>query len=110
MLAGTSTFVAPVLAEPSDMEWTQVVEQGNTYTLTLEPELSSISASSSAPIHSLGFVFIAVHLGGETDDSFQPLSAEVRVLANGSVFKEFSYEAVAPGETTMPLAEEITIE
>lgn len=110
MLSGTSNFVAPVLGEPSDLDWTQVVEQGNTYTLTLEPESSSISASSSAPIHSLGFVFNAVHLGGETDDSFQPLSAEVRVLANGSVFKEFSYEAVAPGETTMPLAEEISIE
>jgi hypothetical protein len=110
MLAGTSTFVAPVLGEPSGLDWTQVVEQGNTYTLTLEPESPSMSASSSSPIHSLGFVFNAVHLGGETDDSFQPISAEVRVLANGSVFKEFSYEALAPGETSMPLAEEISIE
>jgi hypothetical protein len=110
MLAGTSTFVAPVLGEPSDLDWTQVVEQGNTYTLTFEPESPTLSASSSAPIHSAGFVFNAVHLGGETDDSFQPLSAEVRVLANGSVFKEFSYEALAPGETSVPLSEEISIE
>lgn len=110
MLAGTSTFVAPVLAEPGDLDWTQVVEQGNTYSLTLEPESSSILVKSSAPIHSLGFVFNAVHLGGETDDSFQPLSADVRVLANGSVFKEFSYESVEPGEASVPLAEEIDIE
>lgn len=110
MLAGTSTFVAPVLVEPSELDWTQVVEQGNTYTLTLEPELPSLSASSSAPIHSLGFVFNAVHLGEETDDSIQPLSADVQVLANGSVFKEFTYEAFAPGETSVPLAEEISIE
>lgn len=107
MLAGTSTFVAPVLGEPSNLDWTQVVEQGNTYTLTLEPESSSILVSSSSPIHSLGFVFNAVHLGGETDDSFQPLSADVRVLADGSVFKEFTYEALASGETSVPLAEEI---
>lgn len=109
MLTGTSTFVAPVLAEPSNLDWTQVVEQGNTYTLTFEPETSSLSAMSSAPINSLGFVFNAVHLGGDSDHSFQPLSADVRILANGSVFKEFSYEALAPGETSVPLAEEILI-
>ncbi|WBL42316.1 hypothetical protein PBT90_16390 [Algoriphagus halophytocola] len=108
MLSGTSTFVAPVLGEPNDLDWTQVVEQGNTYTLTFEPESPSLSAISSAPIHSLGLVFNAVHLGGDTNDSFQPLSAEVRVLANGSVFKEFNYEAMAAGETSVPLAEEIS--
>lgn len=110
MLSGTSKFVTPKLEEPNELDWTQVVEQGNTYTLTLEPESSSILVKSSAPIHSLGFVFNAVHLGGETDDSFQPLSAEVKVYANGSVFKEFSYEALAPGETSVPLSEEISIE
>ncbi len=110
MLSGTSTFVAPVLDQPTELNWTQVIEQSNTYTISFEPEVPTISATSSAPIHSLGFVFNAVHLGGGTDDSFQPLSAEVRILANGSVFKEFSYEAVAPGETSVPLAEEISIE
>lgn len=110
MLAGNSTFVTPVLEEPNEQDWTQVVEQGNTYTLTLEPEVSTIIAKSSTPIHSLGFVFTAVHLGGETDDSFEQLSAEVRVLANGSIFKEYSYEALAPGEASVPLAEEISIE
>ena len=108
MLSGTSTFVAPVLGEPSDLDWTQVVEQGNTYTLTFEPESPSLSASSSAPIHSLGFVFNAVHLGGDTNDSFQPLSADMQVLANGSVFKEFSYEAVAPGEVSVPISENLS--
>lgn len=110
MLSGTSTFVAPMLVEPNNLDWAQVVEQGNTYTLSYEPGSPSLSARSSAPIHSLGFVFNAVHLGGETDDNFQPLSAEVRVLADGSVYKTYSYEALAPGETSVPLAEEISIE
>lgn len=30
--------------------------------------------------------FNAVHLYGETDDSFQPLSATVNVLSDGEVF------------------------
>lgn len=108
MLSGTSTFVAPVLDQPTELNWTQVIEQGNTYTLSFEPEVPTISATSSAPIHSLGFVFNAVHLGGETDDSFQPLSAIVSVLADGEVYRQFEYEALPPGEVTLPLAEEIS--
>lgn len=108
MLSGTSTFVAPVLDQPIELNWTQVIEQGNTYTLSFEPEVPTISATSSAPIHSLGLVFNAVHLGGETDDSFQPLSATVNVLADGEVYRQFEYEALAPGETSVPLAEEVS--
>lgn len=110
MLSGTSTFVAPVLDQPIELNWTQVIEQGNTYTLSFEPEVPTISATSSAPIHSLGLVFNAVHLGGETDDSFRPLSATVNVLADGEVYRQFEYEALPPGEVSVPLAKEITIE
>lgn len=109
MLSGTSTFVSPVLDQPNRLNWTQVIEQGNTYTLSFEPKVPIISATSSAPIHSLGLVFNAVHLGGETNDSFQPLSATVNVLADGEVYRQFEYEAKAPRETSVPLAEEITI-
>lgn len=109
MLSGTSTFVTPVLEKPISMNWTQVVEQGNTYTLSFEPEVPTISATSSAPIHSLGFVFNAVHLGGETDNSFQPLSATFNVLADGEIYRQFEFEAMPPGEVSVPLAEEITL-
>lgn len=110
MLAGTSTFVAPVLDQPTELNWTQVIEQGNTYTLSFEPEVPTISATSSAPIHSLGLVFNAVHMGGSTDDSFQPLSAKVSVWADGGVFRQYDYEALSSGETSIPLAENIILE
>ncbi len=110
MLSGTSTFVSPVLDQPTELNWTQVIEQGNTYTLSFEPEVPTILATSSDPVHSLGLVFNAVHLGGETDDSFQPLSATVNVLADGEVYRQFEYEAMAPGATSVPLAEEITFQ
>jgi len=105
MLGGTFTFVAPVLDQPSEPNWTQVIQQGNTYTFSLEPEVPTISATSSAPIYSFGLVFNAVHLGGETDDSFQPLSATVNVSADGAVYRQFEYEALLPGEVSVPLAE-----
>ncbi|MBC6367583.1 hypothetical protein [Algoriphagus sp. AK58] len=109
MLSGTSTFVAPVLDQPTELNWTQVIEQGNTYTLSFEPEVPTILATSSAPIHSLGLVFNAVHLGGEADNSFLPLSATVNVLADGEVYRQFEYEAMRPGEVSVPLAEGITL-
>lgn len=109
MLSGKSTFVAPVLDQPTELNWTQVIEQGNTYTVSFEPEVPTISATSSAPIHSLGLVFNAVHLGGETDNSFQPLSATFNVLADGEVYRQFEFEAMPPGEVSVPLAEEITL-
>ncbi|MDI1324435.1 MAG: hypothetical protein PSV36_16930 [Algoriphagus sp.] len=110
MLSGTSTFVTPVLYQPTELNWTQVIEQGNSYTLSFEPEVPTISATSSAPIYSLGLVFNAVHLGGETDDSFQQLSATVNVLADGEVYRQFEYEALSPGETSIPLTEEIVLQ
>jgi len=110
MLSGTSTFVAPVLEQPSELDWTQVVEQGNTYTISFEPEASTISATSSAPIHSLGLVFNAVHLGGEPDETYELLSAIVRVWVNGSIYRKYYFGASGPGKTSVPLAEEITIE
>ncbi len=110
MMAGTSTFVAPVLEEPNDLDWTQVVEQGNTYTLTLEPESPSILASSSAPINSLGLVFNAVPLDREPDETFELLTATIRVLADGEVYKKYDYEALPSDQTSIPISESVTVE
>jgi hypothetical protein len=110
MLGGTSTFVAPVLDQPSDLDWTQVVAEGNTYALSFEPDSPKILTTSSAPIHSLGFVLNAIQMGGDTDDSSEPLSATVRVLADDEIYQTYSYTASASGETSVPLAEEIAFE
>ncbi|WP_339751130.1 hypothetical protein [Algoriphagus aquimarinus] len=109
MLSGTSTFVAPQLVEPSSLAWTQVVEQGNTYSLTYEPSMSIIEVQSSSDIHSLGFVFNTVPLEREPDESLEFLTATIQVLADGEVYKEYSYEALPSGETSIPVSESITI-
>lgn len=110
MLSGKSTFVTPQLVEPSTLEWTQVVEQGNTYSLTFEPTISTIEVQSSSNIHSLGFVFNAVPLDRGPDESFELLTATIQVLADGEVYKEYDYEALGSGETSVPISESITIE
>ncbi|WP_439490536.1 hypothetical protein [Algoriphagus sp.] len=107
MLAGTSTFVAPVLGVPSDLDWTQVVEQGNTYTLTYEPSMSTIEVKFASKIHSLGFVFNAVPLDRSINETIQPMTAIIRVLADGEVYEQFEFEALDSEQVSVPLAEEL---
>ena len=110
MLSGTSTFVAPVLKEPSSLDWTQVVEQGNTYTLTFKPAGSLILVNSSSPIHSLGFLFNVDPLDREPEESVELLTATIRVLADGKVYREHDFEALPSDKTSVPISESVTIE
>lgn len=110
MLSGKSTFVTPQLVEPSSLEWTQVVEQGNTYSLTYEPTMSSIEVQSASNIHSLGFVFNAVPLERDPKESFELLIATIRVLADGEVYKEYDYEALPSDQTSIPISEGIILD
>lgn len=108
MLSGKSDFIAPVLVEPST-EWTQIISQGNAYNLTLTPIAPQIEAKSSSKIHSLGFVFNAVHGGSSPSDNFTPLTATIQVLADGIEIKSYSYTAMPAGQTSVPLAENISV-
>jgi hypothetical protein len=110
MLSGKSTFVTPKLVEPTSLEWTQIIEQGNSYTVTYEPSASSLEVQSTSDIHSLGFVFNAVPLDRNTDDTFDLMSASIRVLADGEVYREYGYEALPSDQTSVPLADEINID
>lgn len=109
MLAGTSTFVTPVLEEPSNMNWTQVMQQANSYTLTLNPTSSTILVTSSAPIHSLGFVFKGSYLKSEPDESFS-LPFTIRVLADGELYKEYKYKSSSDKLLSVTFVEEITFQ
>ena len=110
MLSSKSTFVTPQLVEPSALEWTQVVEQGNTYSLTYEPSMSTIEVQSSSNIHSLGFVFNAVPLDREPGESIELLTATIRILADGEVYREYAYEASPSDQTSLPISESVTVE
>lgn len=109
MLAGTSTFVEPLLEEPSGLNWTQVMQLGNSYTLTLNPTSPTILVSSSAPINSLGFVFNGSYLKSEPDEFFN-LPFTIRVLADGELYKEYEYKSSAEKQLSVTFAEEIIIQ
>mgnify|MGYP003651017668 CR=1 FL=1 len=92
------------------VSFSQVIEQGNTYSLTYEPTMSSIEVRSASDIHSLGFVFNAVPLDRELDETFEVLTATIRVFADGEVYREYDYEALPSGQTSVPISENITLE
>lgn len=109
MLSGTSTFVTPVLEKPISMNWTQVVEQGNSYALTLNPNSPSIVVSSSAPIHSFGFVFKGSYSESGTNESFN-MPFTVRVLADGVLYKEYEIRNSSEKQLSVTLIDEITFQ
>lgn len=110
MLSGTSTFVAPELVQPSGLEWTQIVEQANSYTVSFEPTESSILVNSASKIHSMSFNFTAVPLDNNQDESFEPLTATIRILTDGSLYKEYSFEALPAGQVSNPVSDILTFE
>lgn len=109
MLAGTSNFVTPVLEEPSSLNWTQVVELGNSYTLILNPNSSRILVTSSAPIHSFGFVFKGSYSESGINESFT-LPFTIRVLTDGELYKEYEIKSSSEKQLSVTLAEEITFD
>lgn len=109
MLSGTSSFVTPVLEKPISMNWTQVVEQGNSYTLTLKPNSPSIVVASSGPIHSFGFVFKGSYSESETNESFN-MPFTVRVLADGVLYKEYEIRNSSEKQLSVTLIDEITFQ
>lgn len=110
MLSGTSTFVAPQLVQPSGLDWTQIVEQGNSYTVSFEPTANSIQAKSSSKIHSMGFTFNAVPLDRTPEQDFEPLTATIRILTDGALYEEYSFEALPSDQVSVPISDILTFD
>ena len=77
---GSNGFVTPIIQQPADIEWTQVVDQANTYYLTMPLIFQNLIVESEEPVHTLGFIFNAIYTGGIPDENFQDLKATVKIL------------------------------
>lgn len=104
---GANGFVTPLIQQPADVEWTQVVEQANTYNLSMPLIFPKLIVGSEEPVHTLGFIFNAIHTGGIPDEDFQDLKATVKVFGDGEEVKVYEYTARPVGEVSMPLSETV---
>lgn len=104
---GANGFVTPIIQQPADVEWTQVVEQANTYNLSTPLIFPKLIAGSEEPVHTIGFIFNAIHTGGIPDEDFQDLRATIKVFGDGEEIKSYEYRARPVGEVSEPLSETV---
>ncbi|MEX0884370.1 MAG: hypothetical protein WDZ72_12940 [Cyclobacteriaceae bacterium] len=60
---GQSGFVRPVIVQPDELEWTQVIEQANTFNLSTYGSFSRLIVESEEPVHTVFFIFNLVNIG-----------------------------------------------
>jgi hypothetical protein len=65
---GPSGFVRPVIVQPGELEWTQIISQANTFHLSVPGSFSQLIVESEEPVHTFGFVFNVVHTGDIPDE------------------------------------------
>ena len=104
---GENGFVTPIIQQPADVEWTQVVEQGNTYNLSTPLTFQKLIVESEEPVHTVGFIFNAIHTGGIPDENFQELKATIKVFGDGEEVETYQYSARPVGEVSEALSETV---
>lgn len=104
---GANGFVTPIIQQPADVEWTQIVEQANTYNLSTPLIFPKLIVGSEEPVHTIGFIFNAFHTGGIPDEDFQNLKGTIKVFANDEEVKSYQYVARPVGEVSETLSETV---
>jgi len=101
---GSNGFVTPLIQQPADVEWTQVVEQANTYNLSTPLIFPKLIVGSEEPVHTLGFIFNAIHTGGIPDEDFHDLRATITVFGDDEEAETYQYIAWPVGEVSEALS------
>jgi hypothetical protein len=104
---GQSGFVSATIIQPNDLEWTQVIDEANTFNLSTSAIFSELVVESEEPVHTFGFNFNVVHTGDIPDEDFENLSATIRVFGDNAEIQTYQYQARPVGEVSLPLSETV---
>lgn len=104
---GQNGFVSAAILEPGNLEWTQVIDQANTFNLSTSATFSELIVESEEPVHTIGFIFNVVHTGDIPDEDFEDLSATIKVYGDNSEVQSFHYKARPVGEVSEALSETV---
>lgn len=105
---GQNGFVRPVIVQPNDLDWTQNIEQANSFNLSTPGSFTQLVVESEEPVHTVNFVFNVVHAGDIPDASFEDLTATITVYGDNAEVQTYQYAARPVGEVSIPLSETIT--
>lgn len=102
---GQSGFVSATIIQPNDLEWTQVIDEANTFNLSTSATFSELVVESEGPVHTLGFNFNVVHTGDISAEDFEDVSATIKVYGDNTEVQTFQYTARPVGEVSEVLSE-----
>lgn len=102
---GQSDFVNASIIQPGHLEWTQVIDEANTFNLSTSATFSELIVESEEPVHTFGFNFSVVHTGDVPDEDFEELSATIKVFGDNAEIQTFQYTAKPVGEVSEALSE-----
>ncbi|WP_202928157.1 hypothetical protein [Cyclobacterium salsum] len=104
---GQNGFVSATIVQPGELEWTQIIEQANTFNISTPLTFSELIIESDEPVHTFGFIFNLVHNGDIPDDDFEDLRATIRVFGNNAEVQIYQFVARPVGEVAEPLSETV---
>ncbi|ERM83033.1 hypothetical protein P872_06050 [Rhodonellum psychrophilum GCM71 = DSM 17998] len=102
---GINGFVTPIITQPANLQWTQIIPQANGYNLTSDGSIGNLIVTSDQPAHTVGFIFNATYKGGIPDTNFQVLKASIRLFGNNTEVKRYNFQARPIGEVSVPISE-----
>lgn len=102
---GQSGFVNATIIQPGNLEWTQVIDEANTFNLSTSATFSELIVESEEPVHTLGFNFNVVHTGDIPAEDFEDVSATIKVYGDNTEVQTFQYTARPVGEVSEVLSE-----
>lgn len=107
LIRGLNEQIGASIISP-DIEWTQVITQANTYSITVEPTFDLLVAQSDLEVKTVTFLFQATHNGSTPSDDFEPLRATIKVYGDNSLVETFTYTAAGPGGVSQSLTETVS--
>ncbi len=107
LFKGETELISAEIVQPEELEWTQVLTQANTFTISTPGSFSQLIVESEEPVHSFSFAFNVVHSGEIPDEEFEDLSATITVYGNNAEVHTYSYTARPVGEVSEPLSETV---
>lgn len=102
---GISGFATPIITQPANLQWTQVIPQANGYNLTSDGSIGNLVVTSDQPAHTVGFIFNAIHKGELPDPDFQVLTATIKLFGDNAEVESYNFQARPFGEVSVPISE-----
>ncbi|MET3114639.1 hypothetical protein AAKU52_002374 [Pedobacter sp. CG_S7] len=109
LTTSTGGFVAPEITTPANTSWTQIIAEGNAYNYIGEPKNSKLIIESKTVAGNLAFTLLATQVNNTDDTAQIPITAVVKVFADGTLLDTFNYTAKPVGQVTDPLVKSIKI-